>query len=394
MSDTKEKQMNYAQKINDLYDVSESNFVTLQERLDKAIAKSPQFKAQLEAVVDEFRRRNCMPPCERGWTQFEDIKLCTAIQVSMDSILIDETMQRELNMRHILKILSYFSESMVMAVQVYEDPARPGKYIAWDGQHTSIALFIILTKVFGERVAKAMVPVVVYSSHQKLEIRRNFILLNGDAKESLDFIDTYKQMVYGVKVDGSTDQEWLDTALKNDYFKAAGLFATNSKFGDEDEPGAFTLLADTLMSKSLKTRKHPEVTRMFAEYWAYLNEERPVRAKEARQLYEYFNLCYEQGITVDKQYLLEMVAFTKEYFEANFGENGSFWDKVKMSYTNWYANANPESYAEFGLKGFSTEMRTGIPFLIAQMKASTKLKTPTYTPNNGYTVNIKQDLWK
>jgi hypothetical protein len=334
-----------------------------------------------------------MPPCERGWTQFTDIKLCNAIDVSMDAILIDETMQRELNMRHILKILSYFSETMVMAVQVYEDPSRPGKYIAWDGQHTSIALYIILTKVFGERVAKAKVPVVVYSSHQKLEIRRNFILLNGDAKESLDFIDTYKQMVYGVKVDGSTDEEWTDTALKNDYFAAAGLFATNAKFGDEDEPGAFTLLADTLMSKSLKTRKHPEVTRMFADYWALLNEERPVRAKEARQLYEYFNLCYEQGITVDQQYLLEMVAFTKEYFEANFGENGSFWDKVKMSYTRWYAHANPDSYQEFGLKGFSTEMRTGIPFLVAQMKESTNLKTPVYTPNNGYTV-VKQDLWK
>lgn len=384
---------NYAQKINDLYTVSESNFVTLQQRLEKAIAKAPQFRAQLEAVVDEFRRRNCMPPCERGWTKFEDINLCNAIQVSMDSILIDETMQRELNMRHILKILSYFSESMVMAIQVYEDPDRPGMYIAWDGQHTSIALFIILTKVFGERTAKAMVPVVVYSSQQKLEIRRNFILLNGDAKETLDFIDTYKQMVYGVKVDGSTDPEWLDTALKNDYFAKAGLFATNSKFGDEDEAGAFTLLADTLMSRSLKTRKHPEVTRMFADYWAYLNEERPVRAKEARQLYEYFNLCYEQDIKVDKKYLLEMVAFAKEYFEANFGEDGIFWDKVRMSYTRWYAHANPESYAEFGLKGFTTEMRTGIPFLIAQMKYSTKLKTPTYTPNNGYTV-VEADLWK
>lgn len=385
--------MNYAQKINSLYEVAESNFVTLQERLEKAIAKSPQFKAQLEAVVDEFRRRNCMPPCERGWTQFLDIKLCRAIQVSMDSILIDETMQRELNMRHILKILSYFSESMVMAIQVYEDPNCPGKYIAWDGQHTSIALFIILTKVFGERTAKTMIPVVIYSSQQKLEIRRNFILLNGGAKESLDFIDTYKQMVYGVKVDGSTDPEWLDTALKNNYFAKAGLFATNSKFGDEDEHGAFTLLADTLMSNSLKTRKHPEVTRMFADYWAFLNEERPVRAKEARQLYEYFNLCYEQGITVDDKYLLEMVAFTKEYFEANFGENGVFWDKVRMSYTRWYAHANSESYAEFGLKGFSTEMRTGIPFLIAQMKYSTTLKTPTYIPNNGYTV-AKEDLWK
>jgi len=382
----------YAQKINSLYDVATSNFVTLQVRLNKALDKAPFFTAQLDAVVDEFKRRNCMPPCERGWTKFADINLCNAIQVPFNKIQIDETMQRELNMRHILKILSYFSESMVMAIQVYEDPENPGNYIAWDGQHTAIALHIILTKVFGERAATAMVPVVVYSSKQKLEIRRNFILLNGDAKESLDFIDTYKQMVYGVKVDGADYPEWLDAALKNDYFRDAGLFATHAKFGDEDEPGAFTLLADTLMSKSLKTRKDPEVTRMFAQYWAYLNEERPVRAKEARQLYEYFNLCFEQGITVDKEYLLEMVAFTKDYFEANFGENGMFWDKVKDSYTRWYKQANKESYDEFGLKGFTTEMRTGIPFLIAQINKSTNLKTPKYTPNNGYTV-VAGDLW-
>ena len=44
---------------------------------------------------------------------------------------------------------------MVMAIQVYEDPERPSKYIAWDGQHTIIALFIIQQKVFGERTAKA-----------------------------------------------------------------------------------------------------------------------------------------------------------------------------------------------------------------------------------------------
>ena len=382
----------HAQKVNSSYEVAESNFVTLQERLEKALAKAPFFKSQLEAVVDEFKRRNCNPPTERGWTKFADIQIAKAIQVPFNKILIDETLQRELNMRHILKILSYFSESMVMAIQVYEVDDRPDNYIAWDGQHTSIALHIILTKVFGERAANAMVPVVVYSSKQKLEIRRNFILLNGDAKETLDFIDTYKQMVYGVKVDGSDDPEWVDTALKNDYLRDAGLFATHSKFGDEDEPGAFTLLADTLMSKSLKTRKHPEVTRMFCQYWAYLNEERPVRAKEARQLYEYFNLCYEQGIEVDKDYLLKMVAFTKSYFEANFGEDGMFWDKVRMAYTTWYAKANPDSYEEFGLKGFTTEMRTGIPFLIAQIKKSTDLKTPSYVPNNGFTV-ADQDLW-
>ena len=32
-----------------------------------------------------------------------------------------------------------------------------------------------------------------------------------------------------------------------------------------------------------------------------------------------------------------------------------------MAYTRWYKNANPDSYKEFGLKGFTTEMRTGLP---------------------------------
>jgi hypothetical protein len=281
---------------------------------------------------------------------------------------------------------------MTMAIQVYEDANKPGYYIAWDGQHTAISLYIILTKVFGERTAQTMVPVVVYNVKHKLEIRRNFILLNGDAKEELDFIDKYKQMVFGSKVDGADDTEWTDTAKKNDYLSAAGLFATHSKFGDEDQPGAFSLLADTLMSKSLKTRKDPDVTRMFATYWTYLNQERAVEPKEARQLYEYFNMCFEQGIAVDDAYLLEFAAFTKEYFNGDFGPNGPFWDKVKMAYEEWYKKANPESYAESGLRGFTSEMRTGIPFLIAQVKKSTKLSVPAYSANNGFTVANK-DLW-
>ena len=42
--------------------------------------------------------------------------------------------------------------------------------------------------------------------------------MNGDAKETLDFIDI-QQMVYGVKVDGADYPEWKDTALKNDYLR-------------------------------------------------------------------------------------------------------------------------------------------------------------------------------
>lgn len=384
-------QKSHAQIVNEQYLKADSHFVTLQERLNDALKQAPVYVAQLTAMVDEFKRRNSK------WTLFTDLELCKAIQVPMDKILIDTTMQRSLNLRHVLKILQYFKSTMAMAIQVYEDEARPGYYIAWDGQHTAISLYIILTKVFGAQVARALVPVVVYNVKHKLEIRRNFILLNGDAKEELDFIDKYKQQVYGVKTDKADDPEWVATALKNDYLASAGLFATHAKFGDDEEPGAFTLLADTLMSKSLKTRKDPEVTRMFAEYWSYLNQERAVEPKEARQLYEYFNLCFEQGITVDEQYLLTFVAFTKDNFAADFGPNGPFWDKVRMAYTSWYTHAN-EGTADVDVngniivRGFTTEMRTGIPFLIAQLKKSTDLAVPTYSANNGFTVN-KKDLW-
>ena len=384
--ENKMTERSYADTQNALFNQTGSTFVTLQQRLVDALELKPVFKNMLDGAVDEFRRRNKM------WKRFNDISLCTAIPVSMDNILIDTTLQRPLNVRHIIKILSYFRQTMVMPIQVYEDPTRPGCYIAWDGQHTVISLYIIATKVFGMQPKDITIPVVVYPTHEKLEIRRNFILLNGDAKEPLDFIDTYKQMVYGVRVDKAQDKEWLEADQKQRHLETAGLFATNSKFGDEGESGAFTLLADTLMTKNLSKAKDPKVTKMFSDYWSYLNVDRPVQAKEARQLFEYFNLCLEQKIKVDSNYIREFVNFTKEYFEADFSETGRFWDKVKLAYTNWYAKANPDSYEEFGLKGFTTEMRTGIPFLVAQLNKSTKLKTPKYIPNNGFTVS-QEDLW-
>jgi hypothetical protein len=378
----------HADRINNQYSNKGSNFVTLESRLDFALSLTQYFKARLEQVVDEFKRRHATK-----WTSFNQLKICKAIMVPADKVLIDTTMQRPLNLEFIMNIINVFSETMVMAIYVYEDKEKPGYYIAWDGQHTAIALYILITKIFGERLADLMFPVVISDCEQKLEIRRNFILLNGDAKQQIDFIDKYKQMVYGVQVDGSTDPEWVDTAKKNDYLAAAGLFATDKKFGDEEEDGAITLLSDTLMSKTLKTRKAVDVTRMFSRYWVFLNPKRPTQAKEVRMLYEFFNACHKQNIIIDDAYLLELVAFNKKYFEANWSETGSFWSKVKQVYETWYKKANAESYEETKkIKGFVTEPKCGMPFYIAQIQKSTTLKTPDYSTNNGFTVS-KAGLW-
>ena len=62
-------------------------------------------------------------------------------------------------------------------------------------------------------------------------------------------------MVFRVRVHGADDDAWIKANQKQVFFEQAGLFATNSKFGDETEPGAFTLLADTLMTKNLAKAK-------------------------------------------------------------------------------------------------------------------------------------------
>ena len=110
----------HAQQINEQYLKSDSHFVTLQERLAEALKQAPVYSSMLTAMVDEFKRRN------KTWRKFTDLALCQAIQVPMDRILIDTTMQRSLNMRHVLNILQHFRSTMTMAIQVYEDANKPG----------------------------------------------------------------------------------------------------------------------------------------------------------------------------------------------------------------------------------------------------------------------------
>jgi hypothetical protein len=381
----------YATKVNNFYNQKESHFVSLRERLVESLGDS--FEPLLDRMIEEFKRRH------KEWKKFADMQLCQAIQVPMDKILIDTTMQRQVNLNHILNIISYFKETMVMAIQVYKDPEKPGYYIAWDGQHTAIVLYALATKAFGERIAELMVPVVVYNVKQKAEIRRNFILLNGDAKEPLDFIDLWRQMVSGVRVDGADDPLWISTELKQSYLESAGIFVTHEKFGDENEVGAFTLLADTIMSKSETNIKDPEVTRMFAEYWVLINQQRPVAGKEARQLFEFFDACYKAGIEVDSEYLKVFAQFTLDYFDADFSPSGPFWSKCKMVYSAWYraANANNpdaerDDEGEIKVKGFNKEWKCGGPFLLAQLRKSTKLKVPA-VDSDGEFVPSKKELW-
>ena len=89
-------ELSYATRVNKEYETSASNFVTLQERLNEALEKAPFFAAQLDQMVSEFKRKNTK------WKKFSDLQLCKAQMTALDKIIIDASMQRQPNMRHIL----------------------------------------------------------------------------------------------------------------------------------------------------------------------------------------------------------------------------------------------------------------------------------------------------
>ena len=128
----------HADIVNEQYNHKESNFVSLQTRITEAFKLAPKFEAQLEAVVEEFKRRN-----KDNWSSYSDMELVQAIPVDFSKILIDSTMQRPVNMRHVLKILNYFSQTMVMPIQVYKEGDN---YIAWTDNILVLHFILYLQK--------------------------------------------------------------------------------------------------------------------------------------------------------------------------------------------------------------------------------------------------------
>jgi hypothetical protein len=367
-------------------------FVTVAERVSQFNVNENALR--LKGVLAEFKRRN---PQFKTW---EDIKLCESLSTALDKVLIDITMQRQLEWDWCLEILSKFEPSRVYALCTYQDPARPGFDIDWEGQHTAVVLYIIAVLVFGMNPKDVRVPINRYNSTQKSKIRENYVGLNGgELKHGLDFIDLIQQMIYGVNVDNNTKKDlWVQAAEKQKHFERAGLFATSKKFGDDHEPGAFTLLSRTIIDKSEKNLKPVDVTRMFADYWICMNQKRPVDPKEARILYEYFAACHKHNITVNDDYIVELVDFCKDKFNGDWSASGAFWAKVKIAYENWFTKANPDAetdkYGVVKVTGYDTEWKVGGPFLEAQLKKSTKLKVPSCQPKNGTMfVPAKKDLW-
>jgi hypothetical protein len=370
----------YAARVNANRNTGTSYVVDVAQRWNDSINALPAAnqglaKHMLKQAIAEFRRRH---PHIKSWA---DLDLVEAKEETLNNVKIDVSMQRQLNVFWVIELINNFSCTLVMPIQVYRDRTNDMATHAWDGQHTIVMLWIICTMILEEDPDKVVIPVNIYKSHLKAEMRNNFITLNSsEGKKHLDLIDHFVQQVLGVRIDGSKNPDWVASELKQRHAENNDLFYTSKKMGDSHMPGAISRMHEFV-------KLDPHVVDWLCRYLGLTTAgSRPATEKEVELMAKFFDMCDAQKIKVDDQYITELHAAMDHYWGADLDDEAQFWTDAAMAYYSWHSSMG------FGVDArFHKNIPHGMPYLLAQLARGFAHKLPVYHGNSGF-VPLPNDL--
>jgi len=331
----------YCDTINARYSVNAETFQNLKDRINYTLSQMPadakRYKLyMLSEAIKEFQRR--FPTLKK----FKDLRLCKSQKTKLKQILVDDTMQRKLDLDWVIEILSNFNEFQIQPIQVYRVKGDDTLFASWDGQHTAIALYIVAVMILQD-TDDVEVPVTIYEVSLKSEIRNNFVKGNSkEGKKLLDPIDLFMQMIYGVRTDGSDNPIWVEAEKKQQYLEQHGLFVTADKFGDTDQPGAISRLDEI-------NKYSPEVIKELAMYLGVsAQDQRPVDPKEMYIMGNWFSMSKDSRAEYTQDDIYRLHALLKKKFNADFSPSGPFWQQVEEAYLAYKEKENSWYRERFG----------------------------------------------
>lgn len=326
----------YATQRNAKFRNSTSHFITLVDRLNNTVNSLPTAQAKanwassLKKAIQAFKKSY---PKVKSFNDRKLFRLVQANDIPLMDIMIDTTMQREPDLQWIIKIITNFRDYQAQPMQVFAHSAGWG---AWDSQHTALALYLIARDALNLDLTTVMVPANIYDVTSRADLRNLFINMNtttgkNAGKKPLDIIDIFEQMIYGVEVDGVTEQDWVDAHTKWRHLDAAGIFVTADKFNNTGEIGALSRLQE-VMDASVA------VVRQFAVYAGHIVDvqQRAINSKESPIIIEFLNLCEQQDIVYSDADIVDLANHCISLFDANFDARGPYWSRVHEANINAY----------------------------------------------------------
>lgn len=349
----------YAQIKNARFASQASNILSIQDRWDTTFNSLPVNRQKvvdqsMSYAIDEFRSRN---PHLNTWEDVQAL-LPDTKWVPMSVNFIDATMQRLLKQLWSIEIVNGFQPHVVAPIQVYKPALDKEVYVAWDGQHTLIALWLIATQIFGRDPSTVMVPVNVYKTNQKALMRDGFIGRNGgDYVAALDQFDKIEQMIYGTRIDSSGNPAWHVIERKQTIIESHDLFLTKADFGDAHLPGAISRMQE-FMSLSEDSLAH------LCDYLVAAGcYHRPAQEKELVMMAYFFDRCRVEKVPVSTQLILDVAQVTKQRWKSDFSPSSNFWARCSCAYYIWH-----KQHVKGVDARFNKEPTHGYPFLIEQFK--------------------------
>lgn len=329
----------YAAQWNARYTHSGADYLDLNKRFNNSISSVPVLKqtgirSNISNAIAEFQKRY------PTYTKFQDLQLVQPGYIPLSDILIDVTIQRVLDLTWVHEILKNFREVQAQPIQVYEvmedhdevgyTPTGKKLYASWDAQHTAIVYWIIAVMIYKQDPATVMVPVNIYKITNRADIRKNFVSGNSEeGKKLLDKIDLFTQMIFGVRLDGAVDKDWLEADSKQQHLEDGDLFVTAEKFGNTNQPGAISRMQEI-------DRYTSDVIRKFVLYTTTIPSGRPIDSQEIEIMCAFFDMAKNAGIDYSDQEIVDLGNHLNMLFGANFHESSPYWNQVRTAYNNWW----------------------------------------------------------
>jgi len=334
----------HAKKINNKYNENKGNNISWIDRWNQTLARYPieqqnQIRSRLKSALKRFSKKY------PGVKSFQDpnFRMCKALTKKLTAILIDTTIQRELDLNWVIKIIEDFRPYQAQPLQIYQplpedmpEGFDAETWSCWEGQHTGMALYLIGTVAFGMKPDDIEVPTVEYEFANRVECRTTFMANNSkDGRKVLDSIDIISQKIFAVRLDSADDPEWKEINKKQLALEAQDLFMTHhEKFHDEREPGAITRPGDICDDKY-----SVELVRQFTVYASAVLAANPraINAKELPIIMGFLKMADQtDGIDYTDDQIRSLAYLCMNLFEADFDESGFFWEKVGIAYVRWH----------------------------------------------------------